>query len=167
MWQGTGNRGWWRDCREKVYFTTDLLSRHARILSKLDDSVGEGRRGASYRVLHEAASHRPSLPVSSLRNLAEGEITIPFRPLVFALFGLLRALRSIILTTSFICDETLMSAWGQSVSAFGENKATPRTDVANNTHIHCTCLYMSLSIPYIFYISQFRVYSMNFKCIIK
>lgn len=43
------NRGVWRggegggDCREKVCFTTDLLSRHARILSKLDDSEGEGR----------------------------------------------------------------------------------------------------------------------------
>lgn len=43
------NRGVWRrgqrgdDCREKVCFTTDLLSRHARILSKLGDSEGEGR----------------------------------------------------------------------------------------------------------------------------
>lgn len=40
VWQGTAGD----DCREKVCFTTDLLSRHARILSKLDDSEGEGRR---------------------------------------------------------------------------------------------------------------------------
>lgn len=43
VWQGTENRqekdgGRDEDAREKVYFTTDLLSRHARILSKL----GEG-----------------------------------------------------------------------------------------------------------------------------
>lgn len=44
VWQGTaiggeggGGRG---SRREKVYFTTDLLSRHARILSKLGEGEG-------------------------------------------------------------------------------------------------------------------------------
>lgn len=57
VWQKRGGR---RGRREKVYFTTDLLSRHARILSKRGDSEGRRRPIAFYKRLPLARRSFPS-----------------------------------------------------------------------------------------------------------
>lgn len=119
----------------------DLLSRHARILSKLCDSEGEGREEeGSYRVLHEAASHRPSLPVSSLRSLAEEEITTPFHALVFAF---IRASSSVTIYHFNIEFYTRRKLWclrgDNQYQHLGKQNKTDAERELTSRITHCTC----------------------------